>query len=260
MPINDFITHSVTNQPPELAFEPWVNDIPLQDSMRREGVDSRQAADIAAYAPLISADLLEAGRLANENKPQLRLFDRYGNRRDEVEFHPAYHELMGQGIKHGASGYAWKKQDKGAHVTRMGILYLHNQADQGTGCPITMTYACVPTVLKHSKWAEIILPKITSLSYDKRPIFIGDKTGVTCGMGMTEKQGGSDVRTNTTRATYVGEDEFGPRYELVGHKWFFSAPMSDIFFVLAQTMVALDAFYCPVFCRMANVMPSESSA
>jgi putative acyl-CoA dehydrogenase len=242
----DFITHEVQNQPPLLGpHNPWTTDLALQAAIAREG-GGAGADDIAAYGAQIGGPMQELAAQANENKPKLRLFDRYGHRVDEVEFHPAYHRLMALGIEHGCTGYAWRRADKpGAHVTRMGILYMHNQADQGTGCPITMTYACVPTLRKHEAWSKLLLPLVTAPSYDARPIFSGDKTGVTFGMGMTEKQGGSDVRSNTTRATRVATDELGDRYALIGHKWFFSAPMSDAFFVLAQAEGGLTCFLLP---------------
>jgi putative acyl-CoA dehydrogenase len=240
-----FITHEVFNQPAPLRFDPWADDVALREAIAREG-GGAGAADIAALGPLVGGELQELAMQANAHRPVLRLFDRYGNRRDEVEFHPAYHQLMAAGIRHGAASYAWRRpQTPGAHVTRMGILYLYNQADQGTGCPITMTYACMPTLRMQSQWAKLLAHRVASTEYDPRTIPAHQKAGVMCGMGMTEKQGGSDVRTNTTRARFVAADELGDRYELVGHKWFFSAPMCDVFFVLAQAPGGLTCFLLP---------------
>jgi putative acyl-CoA dehydrogenase len=244
---SDFITHEVHNQPAPLRFDPWADDAALREAIEREG-GGAGAADIAAFAPIVAGEMQELAAQANESRPKLKLFDRYGNRADAVEFHPAYHRLMSLGVAHGAPGYAWRRAGTpGAHVSRMGILFLYNQADQGTGCPITMTYACVPTLRKHEAWSKLLLPLVSSTEYDPRPLPPQDKRGVTFGMGMTEKQGGSDVRANTTRATRVATDELGDRYELVGHKWFFSAPMSDASFVLAQADGGLTCFLLPRF-------------
>ncbi|MBX6420918.1 MAG: DNA alkylation response protein, partial [Nevskia sp.] len=142
-----FVTHRVENQPPELVpYDPWGTDAPLREAVTREGGGWAQA-EIAAYARLSGGEMMELGRLANENKPKLRAFDRYGHRCDEVEFHPAYHRLMELAFVHGVPNFAWRQdQTPGAHVARMALAYLHNQADQGTSCPLTMTYACVPTL------------------------------------------------------------------------------------------------------------------
>jgi len=161
-----------------------------------------------------------------------------------VEFHPAYHRLMKLGIAHGVSGFAWRNADvPGAHVARAALMYLHYQADQGTSCPLTMTYACVPTIKQSPDLARDWLPRIIATEYDgsHRPAWLKD--GNTIGMGMTEKQGGSDVRSNTTRATPIGDG----LYELIGHKWFFSAPMCDASLVLAQTPTGLSCFLLPRF-------------
>lgn len=239
-----FATHTVDNQAPPLAgYDAWATDLPLREAVAREGGGWAET-DIAAYGRIVGGESIELGRLANENKPKFKPFDRYGHRIDEVEFHPAYHRIMELGIAHGVPNYAWRHAERpGAHVARMAISYLHNQPDQGTSCPLTMTYASVPALRHAPALAKEWLPRILSTQYDARFIPAGQKTGVTIGMGMTEKQGGSDVRANTTRAFRAGDGV----YELVGHKWFFSAPMCDAFLVLAQADAGMTCFLLPRF-------------
>jgi putative acyl-CoA dehydrogenase len=239
-----FLTHQVENQPPPLLpYDAFGSDVPLREALAREGGDWAQA-QIQVYGLLVGGEMMALGTQANENKPKFKPVDRYGHRVDEVEFHPAYHRLMELGVTHGVSGFAWRNADvPGAHVARAALMYLHYQADQGTSCPLTMTYACVPTIRQSPELARDWLPRIVADSYDgsHRPAW--RKTGNTIGMGMTEKQGGSDVRSNTTRATPLGDG----MHELVGHKWFFSAPMCDAFLVLAQTPSGLSCFLLPRF-------------
>lgn len=243
----DFLTHEVQNQPPPLVYDAWTTDAPLREAVAREG-GAWAEAELAAYGALAGDELQALAITANENKPKLALFDRYGHRRDEVEFHPAYHRLMSLGIAHGVPNFAWRNEARqGAHVARMGLLYLHNQADQGTSCPLTMTYACVPTLRRTPELAKAWMPRVTSTEYDPRFLPADKKRGATIGMGMTEKQGGSDVRSNTTRAYPIGAGGAGQAYELVGHKWFMSAPMCDAFLVLAQTEAGLSCFLMPRF-------------
>lgn len=241
-----FLTHRVDNQPPELApYDPWSTDLPLREAVAREGGGWAEK-DIAAFATLSGGEMMELGRLANENKPKLRAFDRYGRRCDAVEFHPAYHRLMELAFAHGVPNFAWRHGERtGAHVARMALAYLHNQADQGTSCPLTMTYACVPTLRHQPELARDWLPRVSSTQYDPRVLPAAQKRGATVGMGMTEKQGGSDVRSNTTRAYAVGARGPGQLYELVGHKWFFSAPMCDAHLVLAHSDGGLSCFLVP---------------
>lgn len=242
-----FATHEVTNQPPPLEADLWKTDTVLREAVLREGGGWAEA-ELATYGAIAGGELMELGILANENRPKFKPFDRYGNRLDEVEFHPAYHRIMSLGVEHGVSNFAWRHQERpGAHVARMAISYLHNQADQGTSCPLTMTYACVPSLHHQPELAKEWLPRLLSTRYDGRSLPAAQKTGVTFGMGMTEKQGGSDVRTNATRAVPVEAGRSGPgaAYALVGHKWFFSAPMSDAFLVLAQTEGGLSCFLLP---------------
>jgi putative acyl-CoA dehydrogenase len=242
-----FLTHEVTNQAPPLIYDAWATDTVLREAVTREGGGWAEA-ELAKYGPLVGGELMQLGFVANENKPKFRPFDRYGNRLDEVEFHPAYHRLMELGIAHGVPNFAWRHEDRpGAHVARMALFYLHNQADQGTSCPLTMTYASVPTLRRQPELAREWLPRVSSATYDPRFIPAAQKHGATLGMGMTEKQGGSDVRSNTTRAHPLGSRGAGQPYALVGHKWFFSAPMSDAFLVLAQAEGGLSCFLLPRF-------------
>lgn len=243
-----FITHEVSNQAPPLApYDAYATDLPLREALLREGGGWAEK-EVAAFGPVAGGELMQLGFTANENKPKFKPFDRYGNRIDEVEFHPAYHRIMELGVAHGIPSFAWRHADKaGAHVARAALAYLHAEPEQGNGCPLTMTYACVPALRHAPDLARTWLPRITSTEYDSRFIPAWDKRGNTIGMGMTEKQGGSDVRCNTTRAYPLGSRGAGQLYELVGHKWFFSAPMCDAFLVLAQADAGISCFLLPRF-------------
>ena len=237
-----FITHTVDNQAPLLRdLNLYSSDLALREAVAREGGGWGEA-DLLAYGAIAGGELMELGYVANENKPKLKLFDRYGHRLDEVEFHPAYHRIMALGLKHGVAGYAWRHAGKpGAHVARAGLAFLHNQADQGSSCPLTMTYACVAALQHEPALAKDWVPRVAGADYDPvvKPALA--KSTLTIGMGMTEKQGGSDVRANTTKA-YVQADG---TYEIVGHKWFFSAPMCDAWLVLAYTDTGITCFLAP---------------
>ena len=238
-------THDVTNQvPPLSAINLYRDDLPLQEWVKRYQGDWADAA-LNTYGQLAGSSLMQAGFLANENKPVFKSHDRCGHRIDLVEFHPAYHELMAAGIGAGVTSAPWTDPRPGAQVARAATMYLHNQAEAGTSCPMTMTYACVPALRLQPDLAEHWLPKILSRQYDPRNLPVEQKTGATIGMAMTEKQGGTDVRANTTRAYPVGVGGPGQAYELVGHKWFCSAPMCDAFLTLAQTDKGLSCFLLP---------------
>ena len=238
-------THDVTNQPPSLdGTNLYRIDLPLQEWSRRYGAGWAEAR-IDAYGALAGGPLMAAGFLANQNKPVFNSHDRYGHRIDLVEFHPAYHELMRTAVEHGLPSLPWAHPQSGAHVARAAMTYLHSQAEAGTGCPLTMTFACVPALRLQPDLAKTWLPKILSTEYDPRNVGIAHKAGATIGMAMTEKQGGTDVRANTTRAYPVGAGGPGQAYELVGHKWFCSAPMCDGFLTLAQTDKGLTCFLLP---------------
>jgi len=237
-------THEVTNQVPPLeGSNLYLRDPPLQEWLRRYG--SNAEAELEHYGALAGGPLMSAGFLANENKPIFKSHDRYGHRIDLVEFHPAYHQLMRTAIEHGLVAMPWDGSCKAGHVTRAGLYYLHAQAEIGSGCPLTMTFASVPALRLQSELAGLWQPKILSRQYDPRNVPMSEKAGVTIGMAMTEKQGGTDVRANTTRAYPVGTPGRGQAYELVGHKWFCSAPMCDAFLTLAQTDKGLTCFLLP---------------
>ncbi|GFM87123.1 acyl-CoA dehydrogenase [Pseudomonas cichorii] len=238
-------THEVTNQPPSLdGANLYRIDLPLQAWVKRFDAGWAEPR-IDAYGALAGGPLMEAGFLANQNKPTFASHDRYGHRIDLIEFHPAYHQLMSAAIEHGILSLPWTDPQPGAHVARAAMSYLHTQAEPGSGCPLTMTFASVPALRLQPELAQIWLPKILSTRYDPRNIGIAHKTGATIGMAMTEKQGGTDVRANTTRAYPVGASGPGQAYELVGHKWFCSAPMCDAFLTLAQTDKGLSCFLLP---------------
>ncbi|EOX9660563.1 acyl-CoA dehydrogenase family protein [Pseudomonas aeruginosa] len=238
-------THEVTNQVPSLdGANLYRLDLPLQEWVRRyQGGWAEER--LQRYGELTGGPLMAAGFLANQHKPEFHSHDRYGNRVDLVEFHPAYHELMRAAIEHELPSLPWTDPRPGAQVARAGLSYLHSQAEAGTGCPLTMTYASVPAIRLQADLAEKWLPKILSREYDPRNVPMEQKAGVTIGMAMTEKQGGTDVRANTTRAYPVGIPGPGQAYELVGHKWFCSAPMCDAFLTLAYTDKGLTCFLLP---------------
>lgn len=237
-----FKTHVVENQAPPLGrYDAWTTDIALREAVEREG-GLWAEPELAAFGVVAGGELMELGFAANENKPKLRAFDRYGHRIDEVEFHPAYHRVMQLAMQHGVHAFAWRNESTpGAHVARAALSYMHSQAEAGTGCPLTMTHSAVPVLRREPALAALWLPKITAYEYDPRVLPAAQKTACTIGMGMTEKQGGSDVRANTTRA-YAQADG---SYEIVGHKWFFSAPMCDAFLILAQTASGLSCLFLP---------------
>jgi len=237
-------THRVSNQTPPLEnYDLFGANRPLQEAFAREGA-ARDAPWLAARgAELTTPGMLALARDANVNPPVLKLFDGTGHRRDEVEFHPAYHTLMAWLKRHGASAGPWAEPAAGAHVKRAALYMMYAEIEDGTLCPTTMTYAVVPSLARDPALAAEWLPRVHSPEYDPRFIPAREKRGVTLGMGMTEKQGGSDVRANTTTAEPLGNG----RYRIVGHKWFFSAPMSDAFLILAQAPGGLSCFLLPRF-------------
>lgn len=238
-------THKVTNQPPLLEdFNLYRIDLPLQAWVRHFGAGWAESG-IDAYGALAGGPLMAAGFLANQYPPQFHSHDCQGHRIDRVEFHPAYHQLMQAAIEHGLPSAPWAAPRPGAHVARAATTYLHTQAEPGTGCPLTMTFASVPVLRREPSIANTWLPKVLARSYDPRDLPAAEKTGLTLGMAMTEKQGGTDVRANTTRAWPVGQRGSGQAYELLGHKWFCSAPMCDGFLTLAQTEAGLGCFLLP---------------
>ena len=238
--MSDFQTHAVENQPPEFApRDLWADDAALREALVREGGE-KHVDRVARYGALAGGELHALSFDAHRDRPRLRTHDRFGHRIDAVEFHPAYHRIMQTAVENGVAGLSWADGAPGAHVARAALCYLHNQAEPGTSCPLTMTHAAVP-VLQQAPALREWIDKIAACRYDPRDVAIAGKPGVTLGMGMTEKQGGSDVRANTTSATPLA----GDAYALVGHKWFFSAPMSDGFLVLAQAPGGLTCFLLP---------------
>lgn len=237
-------THEVTNQaPPLVDYDVFGADKVLTEAVERhlapEALDEAREELSGFGRTAGSAQVQEWGRLANENPPKLRAYDRYGNRVDEVEFHPSWHRLLGKGVSAGLTA-AWTRP--GGHVRRAAAFVVWTQVEAGNGCPLSMTHAAVPALRTDPALAAEWEPRLTSLLYDRDMRPAGQKAGVLFGMGMTEKQGGSDVRANATAARPLAEDG---TYELTGHKWFCSAPMSDGFLVLAQAPGGLTCFLVP---------------
>lgn len=238
-------THEVCNQPAPLEqYNAYSGDAVLRYWVAHFGGSWGESL-LTDFGRGIGHELLEAGFLANKHLPELQSHDRFGHRIDQVDYHPAYHQLLAHAIEHGHCSLPWTSSQPGAHVVRGALALLHTHADPGSGCPLTMTFASVPAISVQPDVAAQWLPKITAQSYDgsNRPWF--EKTGVTIGMAMTEKQGGSDVRANTTVAKPLKEAGPGELYSLTGHKWFCSAPMCDGFLVLAQTQERLSCFLVP---------------
>jgi putative acyl-CoA dehydrogenase len=234
-------THEVTNQPPPLTGYDAAEDSALLSALHREGAGWAESA--VRELGRLAGDLgnQESGRLANENPPKLRTHDRYGHRVDEVEFHPAWHDLMNTAISHGLHAAPWQDARPGAHVARAAGLYVWGQAEAGHCCPVSMTYSIIPALRHTEDLAKQYEPLLAARTYDPshRPPLA--KNGLTAGMSMTEKQGGSDVRANTTTAVKQADGT----YRINGHKWFTSAPMGDLFMVLAQTTTGLSCFLLP---------------
>src|SRR5271166_3116144 len=239
-------THTVFNQVPPLAdLDVFASNLPLVEAVEREGA-GWVGERASALGRLVGGEPQQLwGRLANENKPILRTFDRCGNRIDEVEFHPAWHSLMALGVEHELHSLPWTSEEPAAHAARAAMYMTAMQAEAGFACPITMTFAVVPALRAQPELAAEWEPLVTATSYDPRLIPAGEKGSAIAGMAMTEKQGGSDVRANTTFATPLNGGGAGGEYELIGHKWFCSAPMSDFFLVLAQTDDGLSCFLLP---------------
>jgi putative acyl-CoA dehydrogenase len=234
-------THEVTNQSVPLTGYDAAEDPALLKALEREGAgwaldEVRELGRLAG-----SEEHQENGRLANENPPRLRTHDRFGHRIDEVEFHPAYHQLMSVAIGHGLHAAPWADDRDGAHVARAAGFYVWGQAEAGHCCPVSMTYSIVPALRHAPDLARQYEPLLAERAYDSSSHGAFGKSGLTAGMSMTEKQGGSDVRANTTTA--VRQDD--GTYRLTGHKWFTSAPMGDLFMVLAQAPGGLTCFLLP---------------
>jgi putative acyl-CoA dehydrogenase len=251
-------THEVFNQ-----STPWsgANLFDGNRALRDALVFHRPNHDAARLAALGleagSAEMQLHARLANVHRPQLRTHDRFGRRIDQVEFHPSYHALLGTALRYGLHGTPWRREP-GAHVERAAAFMLFTELEPSVLCPVSMTYAVTPALRAnagvHAGWSE----GLAATQYDPRFAPASQKTALTMGMGMTEKQGGSDVRANTTRAVFDGDDAWGRRFALSGHKWFFSAPMCDAFLVLAKTAIGdagLSCFFVPRWRHDGSVNP-----
>jgi putative acyl-CoA dehydrogenase len=235
-------THEVLNQPPPLqGYDVFGADAALVEATEREGA-GWAVEDLSVLGRLAgSPEAIAWGFDANRHTPELRTHDRYGNRVDEVTYHPAYHELMQVAVGHGLAGAPWAVDRPGAHVARAAGFITWQQVDPGHFCPVSMTYSVVPALRHAPDLSAEWEPRLVARAYDPRNVPAPDKPGVLAGMGMTEKQGGSDVRANTTRAEPSGDGS----WRLTGHKWFCSAPMCDVFLMLAQAPQGLSCFLVP---------------
>lgn len=253
-----FNTHVVENQPPPLpAYNLWQNDTLLKHAVMANVTSpntnlNHQPYDeietqLSAFGQVAGFRLMEHGELANKNRPEFHPFDRYGRRIDDVAFHPSYHALMNAAMQGNVHNYSWQHEgQQGAHVVRAALIFMHSQADAGTTCPLTMTHAAIPALRQAKGLPDYWVNKVVHGHYDERTLPAEHKNGLSIGMGMTEKQGGSDVRRNTTTATKQQDGS----YRIVGHKFFFSAPMCDGHLILAQTDAGLGCFLLP------RVMPN----
>ena len=241
-------THEVFNQATPLEnYNTYEADKVMVEALHREGGGwaedrVREAGEFGG-----SARAIRWGAEANEFPPKLKTHDRFGHRIDEVEFHPAWHHLMSEGVRLGVHALPWREQQPGAHVARAAMFVAFGHAEAGVGCPLSMTYSVIPALRKQPELAEEWEPRFLSLTYDGELRPAPDKPGALCGMGMTEKQGGSDVRANTTTAVPLNGGGPCAEYAITGHKWFMSAPMCDAFLILAQAPGGLSCFLLPRF-------------
>ena len=238
-------THAVENQAPPLPeLNLFESDRVLKGAVAEEGGGWAQAR-LAAFGALVGSHRVqELGRVANRQLPELRTHDRFGHRIDEVDFHPAWHELMTIGRAAEIHTLPWTRPEPGSHVARAALAFLMNQAESGVCCPFAMTFAAIPSLREEPELAAEWEPRLTAAGYDPRALPAKDKAACSMGMAMTEKQGGSDVRANTTRSVPIAGGEEGA-HRLTGHKWFCSAPMSDAFLTLAQAKDGLTCFLVP---------------
>ncbi len=241
-------THDVFNQPPPFeGVNLFTADLALVEALRREGAEWAEERARAFGEIVGRRETITWGDQANENPPVLRTHDRQGERIDAVEFHPSWHALMELAVEHGLHSLPWREEKPGAHVARAAVFMVLAEVEAGVGCPLSMTYSAVPALRVQPELAAEWEPRLTSTVYDPRLVPAGEKAGALCGMAMTEKQGGSDVRANTTLARPVAGGGPGAEYEITGHKWFCSAPMCDAFLVLAQAPNGLSCFLLPRF-------------
>jgi putative acyl-CoA dehydrogenase len=240
------LTHEVFNQPePLVDYNLFEGNRALHDALKFNAprLDTAPLADLGAT--LGSQEMQTHARLANIHTPQLRSHDRFGRRADLVEFHPSYHTLMATATAAGLHGTPWTQKNASPHVLRAASFMLFTETESSVLCPISMTYAVTPALRRNEAVYADWGPGLASRAYDPALKLWRDKPGLTMGMGMTEKQGGSDVRANTTEAVPDGQDSWGQRYRVTGHKWFLSAPMCDAFLVLARTPAGLSCLFLP---------------
>ena len=238
----------VANQPPPLdPYNLLTSDVALREAVVREGADWALPQLDALGATLGASATVALGFAANENPPRLRAYDRFGHRRDEIEFHPAWHSLMAIAVGAGLHSSPWAAPRAGAHVARAAGTYMLTQIESGVYCPIAMTYGSVPTLRRNEALARDWLPRIFATKYDPRFVPAGHKRANLIGMAMTENQGGSDLRTNVTRAVAASSGGERRAFRVSGHKWFMSAPMCDAFLILAQTERGPSCFLLPRF-------------
>jgi len=226
-------------------YDLFTSNPALVDALEREGAGASRDRLRGLGERFGTRAMFALGDAANRNPPALKIFDRFGHRRDEVEFHPAWHELMRALVAEGLHTSPWAQPRPGAHVERAAAYLLWGEIENGTQCPATMTYGAVPALARQAGDFAEWLPRLLSRDYDERLVPVAQKRGALIGMGMTEKQGGSDVRSNTTRAAALGTPGPGKGYRLTGHKWFFSAPMCDAFLVTAQAQGGVSCFFVP---------------
>ena len=240
-PLANLATHEVLNMPPHLGDQDlWSSDLALREGIKREG-GGWATEKLATFGKIAgSTEIFEKADQANKHTPEIKTFDRYGMRVNQVEFHPAYHDLMSTAIENEVPSFAWNHPQLGAQVVHAALTYMFNQPEGGVLCPMAMTYSAIPPLRMSGSVGDEWIPRLLSTSYDRRDIPVEQKTGATMGMFMTEKQGGSDVRTNTTRAVSDGDG-----YRLTGHKYFCSAPMCDAFLTLAYSDGGLSCFLVP---------------
>ena len=239
-------THEIDNQVPPLQdYNLFESDPQLRAAVQRAGAHWHIEALQQQGALLGSAPTLALAEQANRHAPELHTHDAIGRRTDTIEFHPSWHALMSLTRAHGLVALPFTHAQVGVWSAYAASQYLHNQVEAGSYCPISMTFACIPLLQKEDALIDQIGPQLLANTYDARDLPVGQKHSMLVGMGMTEKQGGSDVRSNTTNATAISSGGRGGEYTLVGHKWFFSAPMCDAHLVLARTEQGLSCFYAP---------------
>lgn len=239
-------THAVTNQVPELQdYNLFTTDAALADALGQNGAGWHAERLQALGRELGSREMLALGALANRHPPELHTHDRVGNRIDAVEFHPGWHQLLASLRREGLHASPFIAPGPCAHAARAAGYFLHAQIEAGSLCPITMTHAAIPVLAAEPALFATLRDKLFSLEHDARDLPLAQKKSMLVGMGMTEKQGGSDVRSNTTTATPLDGEGRGAEYALTGHKWFFSAPMCDAHLVLARTEEGLSCFFVP---------------